>query len=184
MLIAALAAVAFAIGFGKYARSQDGGSPIADVPDTESGGRTRLGGFDEVAVTISDGSGKTCEVCLLAARTGTQRGRGLMEVTDPDLGGYDGMLFEYPTAVDGAFWMRNTPMPLSIAFFDTDRTLVSMTDMEPCADKASCRTYPADRPFQYALEVPQGRLAELLVAEGSTFTIDGRRCPALATAPS
>lgn len=142
----------------------------------ERDGRTPLRGFGEVQVTITDDAGETCEVCLLAATDAAQRERGLMEVTDPELGGYDGMLFEYPDEIEGAFWMRNTPMPLSIAYFDGDRELVSTVDMAPCADEPSCTSYPAEGPFRYALEVPQGGLAEVLVADGSTFTIDARTC--------
>ena len=143
----------------------------------EQRGRIALDGFGEVVVTITDPSGKTCEVCLLSATDAAQRERGLMEVTDPDLGGYDGMLFEYPDEISGAFWMRNTPMPLSIAYFDGDRTLVSVTDMAPCRDEPTCESYPADGAFRYALEVPQGGLDDLLVVAGATFTIDARTCP-------
>ncbi len=55
--------------------------------------------------------------CMLLAATQSQHNRGLMQVTDPTLGGYDGMVFRF----DGddrhdRFYMRNTPMPLSIAF--------------------------------------------------------------------
>ncbi|QXC59852.1 DUF192 domain-containing protein [Aquihabitans sp. G128] len=140
-------------------------------------GRTPLRGFSEVAVTVTAGDGTTCEVCLLAATTSAQRERGLMEVTDEDLGGYDGMLFEYDQPVDGAFWMRNTPMPLSIAYFDAERTFVSATDMAPCADVPTCRDYPADAPFAYALEVPEGRLPAVGVTGRATFEITGVRCP-------
>ncbi len=144
----------------------------------ERDGRAPLRGFGEVLVTITDADGETCQACLLAATDAAQRERGLMEVTDPSLGGYDGMLFEYPEPVSGAFWMRNTPMPLSIAYFDDDRALVSATDMTPCADVTTCPSYAAGGPFRYALEVPRGELGELLVGPGSSFTIDARSCPA------
>jgi len=142
----------------------------------EQDGRRALRGFSEVLVTFTDSSGETCEACLLAATEDAQRSRGLMEVTDAELGGYDGMLFEYPDEITGAFWMRNTPMPLSIAYFDDSRNLVSTADMAPCEDSPDCRGYPADAPFQYALEVAQGGLADLLVADGTTLTIDARTC--------
>ncbi|HEX2575267.1 MAG TPA: DUF192 domain-containing protein [Aquihabitans sp.] len=156
----------------------DGGVALGEGWEPAVGGRTRLAGFGEAAVTITAADGETCEVCLLTATTTDQRARGLMEVTDPDLGGYDGMLFEYDEDASGGFWMRNTPMPLSIAYFDAERTLVSATDMAPCDDVASCPTYPPEGPFRYALELPDGGLDELLVADGSTFRIDGRTCPA------
>lgn len=146
----------------------------------EVDGRTPLAGFGQVAATITAEDGSTCEVCLLAAETADQRERGLMEVTDPELGGYDGMVFVYGAPTAGAFWMRDTPMPLSIAYFDVDGRLVSTVDMEPCEDSPDCPSYPADAPFGYALEVPQGQLDEVGVvgAPGEvTLALTGRRCP-------
>jgi len=141
-------------------------------------GRTPLRGFSEVKATIADPSGRTCEVCLLAATTEAQRQRGLMEVTDRSLGGYDGMVFRFPADDQGAFWMRNTPMPLSIAYFDRSGALVSSTDMAPCADSPSCPDHPASGPYRAALEVPQGRLVDLgVTGKGAKLQIDATRCP-------
>jgi uncharacterized membrane protein (UPF0127 family) len=143
----------------------------------ERNGRRALVGFDEVAATITAADGSTCEVCLLVATTEAQRRRGLMEVTEADLGGYDGMLFRFAAEVEGGFWMRNTPLPLSIAYFDETGAFVSATDMAPCGDSASCPGYDAAGAYRYALEVPQGELADLGVAEGSTLRLDGAPCP-------
>lgn len=144
----------------------------------ERDGRSPLGGFGEVQATIRAADGEVCEVCLLSATTPEQRARGLMEVTDMELGGYDGMLFEYPAAIEGGFWMRNTPMPLSIAYFDEGGTFIAELDMEPCDDSPDCPTYPSSAPFRFALEVPQGELADLAVRPGSTITINARSCTA------
>lgn len=144
-------------------------------------GRTTLRGFGEVRATITAGDGATCEVCLLAATTPDQHQRGLMEVTDPDLGGYDGMLFEFGEDTGGAFWMRNTPMPLSIAYFDTAGRLVSTSDMTPCDDRPDCPSYPASSSYAFALEVPKGRLDALAVRGEATIRVDGRTCPRAGT---
>ena len=66
--------------------------------------------------------------------------------------------------------MRNTPMPLSIAFIDVNGGLVSSTDMEPCPDQEGCPTYPAAGPYRYAIEVLQGRLPDFGIVEGATIT--------------
>jgi uncharacterized membrane protein (UPF0127 family) len=153
------------------------GAGIGEGVAAEVQGRTPLRGFGEVAVTVTTEDGRICDLCLLSATTDEQRARGLMEVTDPELGGYDGMLFEYPEETSGSFWMRNTPMPLSIAYFDDQGMLVSTADMEPCADEASCPGYPADEPFAYALEVPQGMLDEAGAVGDATLRIHARRCP-------
>jgi uncharacterized membrane protein (UPF0127 family) len=148
--------------------------------DDGSRAREPLEGFGEVAVTISgpgDGGGEgEGEWCLLLAETSEQRQRGLMEVTDPALGGYDGMLFRFPDDVTAAFYMRNTPMPLSIAFIDEEGQLVSTTDMEPCEDRDGCPLYPAAGPFRWAIEVPQGGLERLGLVAGATFTDTAEPC--------
>lgn len=144
----------------------------------ERDGRTPLRGFGEVVVTVTGEDGEQCEVCMLRADTAEQRARGLMEVTDPELGGYDGMVFAYPSPVDGAFFMRNTPMPLSIAYFDAEGAFVSATDMAPCDDVSTCPTYPADDVFQFAVEVPEGELGGVKIGPGSTIELGAGTCPA------
>lgn len=154
-----------------------GSASLGEGVGPEVGGRTPLRGFGEVLVSVTTPDGRICELCLLAATDEEQRARGLMEVTDEDLGGYDGMLFEYPAAQSGAFWMRNTPLPLSIAFFDDQGELVSTADMEPCGDSPDCPTFPATGSFEYAIEVPQGMLDEIGAEPGAVLHIHTRRCP-------
>jgi uncharacterized membrane protein (UPF0127 family) len=133
--------------------------------------RTLLEGFAETAVSITDANGNVTGCCVLVAVTAGQREQGLMQVTD--LGGYDGMLFVWNADTSGGFWMRNTPTPLSIAFFDAEGGFVSATDMAPCGDSDSCPTYPSGGTYRFALEVPQGMLDDLGVGEGSTIDIGG-----------
>jgi uncharacterized membrane protein (UPF0127 family) len=162
------------------------GSPEATVtgarldPPPGPPDRKLLDGFAETAVSITDATGEVTGCCVLVAVTAGQRERGLMQVTD--MGGYDGMLFVWNADTSGGFWMRNTPMPLSIAFFDAEGGFVSATDMAPCDDSANCPTYPSGGTYRFALEVPQGKLADLGVAEGSTIDIGGA-CSELNPAP-
>lgn len=116
--------------------------------------------------------------CVLAARSIEQRQRGLMTVTDPTLGGYDGMLFEFDADVTGGFWMRNTPMPLSIAYLDADGAVVATADMSPCQDSPDCPGYPPAAAYRRALEVPQGRLDDLGLASGARLEVGGPCAPA------
>jgi uncharacterized membrane protein (UPF0127 family) len=141
-------------------------------------GRQALRGFGEVQVTIIAENGKRCDVCLLSAISEVQRERGLMEVSDTELGGYDGMLFEYPREVQSAFWMRNTPMPLSIAYFDETGSMVSRTDMTPCEDSARCPSYPPGATFKFALEMPQGRFPSVGIRRTARIVINSRTCKA------
>ena len=134
--------------------------------------RTPFGDFGEIGFRIEGGSAEaTAARCALLAETAAQQGRGLMERRD--LGGYDGMLFKFSASHTGEFYMLNTPLPLSIAFFDASGRFVSTTDMAPCIDMPSCPTYGAARPYQWALEVPQGALPRLGIGPGSRLVAGG-----------
>jgi uncharacterized membrane protein (UPF0127 family) len=136
--------------------------------------RTPLEGFGETRITVRKADGGLLAWCLLLANTDVQRARGLMQVTD--LKGYDGMLFQYGAPVTEAYYMRNTPTPLSIAFIDGAGGLVSTADMAPCGDDPACPTYPAAGPFTAAIEVFQGGLPRLGIEPGATVVDDHRSC--------
>ena len=100
-----------------------------------------------------------------------------MEVTDASLGGRAGMAFVWPTDVGGRFFMRNTRLPLSIAFVDADGAVVSTTDMEPCPDSvADCPLYGADGPYRLALEVVKGELPALGITDESRVSLGDASC--------
>ena len=63
-----------------------------------------------------------------------------------------GMLFVYPDEAERSFWMKNTPLPLSIAFMDTQGRIVHITDLRPLDE----RPVSSLRPTMYALEMTQG----------------------------
>ena len=133
--------------------------------------REPFGGFAEAAMSVTDSDGETVGLCVLLALVEEQRQRGLMEVTD--MAGYDGMLFAFPEDTETGFWMSNTPMPLSIAWFDADGGLVSTADMEPCPEGDDCPTYPPEGPYRFALEVPQGDLEAVGVTTDSRMAVGG-----------
>ena len=137
-------------------------------------GRRPLPGFEEVAVRVTPKGGTGKVFCMLVARTEAQQERGLMTVTDRTLGGYDGMLFAFSADTSGSFWMRNTPMPLSIAYLTAGGRLVSRTDMAPCGDVGTCRLYQPGGRYRMAVEVPQGGLGRLGISADSTLTEAGR----------
>jgi uncharacterized membrane protein (UPF0127 family) len=139
--------------------------------------RTLLPGFSETRVTVRAPSGSVFSWCLLLAATAQLRGQGLMNVTDATLGGYDGMLFRWADAdVSEQFYMRNTPLPLSLAYLDANGQLVTAVDMTPCDDSADCPLYPAAGPYRFAIEVPQGGLARLGIQPGAAVTDDKVGC--------
>jgi uncharacterized membrane protein (UPF0127 family) len=70
------------------------------------------------------------------------------------LGKNRGMLFIYPEERELSFWMKNTLIPLSIAFIDSERRIIDIQDMKPLDDEPP--HYVSAEPAQYALEVNQG----------------------------
>jgi uncharacterized protein len=146
-----------------------GGAGLDEPPgDTD---RVPFDGFGEAAMSVTDAEGNEVGLCVLLALVEQQRQRGLMEVTD--LAGYDGMLFAFPEDTESGFWMSNTPMPLSIAWFDAEGVLVSTADMAPCEEGADCPSYPPEGPYRFALEVPQGGLDALGVTANSRMAVGG-----------
>jgi uncharacterized protein len=66
-----------------------------------------------------------------------------------------GMVFRFPGGHRGGFWMKNTLIPLSIAFFDRSGTVVAVLDMPPCKQQ-SCPSYDPEVAYRGALEVNKG----------------------------
>lgn len=134
-------------------------------------------GFRRVTVTVTRPDGTAESFCLWLADTDGERQRGLMQVTDPTLGGLPGILFVFQQDSTGGFWMKNTLLPLSIAFINAEGSLVSSTDMEPCARGESCQTYAPGGPYRYAVEVPKGKLGTVaLDVPGSTLVVGEQSC--------
>jgi uncharacterized membrane protein (UPF0127 family) len=84
------------------------------------------------------------------ALTTAQRARGLMFRKRAPA---DGMLFVFPSPSSGAFWMKNTLVPLKIVFFDAYGRQVRTMRMTPCT-KDPCSVYDPGRPYRFALELP------------------------------
>ena len=77
-----------------------------------------------------------------------------------------GMLFVFERSERHCFWMRNTPLPLSIAFMDDAGTIVNIEDMQPRSDESHCPL----RPVRYALEMQQGWFAKRGLSAGTRVT--------------
>lgn len=157
----------------------DAAVPTTALPVTTT--RQRLLGFGEVQIEVTRVDGEVVSWCLLLAETPAQTQRGLMEVTDPGLGGYDGMLFRFDGDRTGSFYMRNTPQPLEIAYVAGDGTIVDIIRMEPCEDVDGCpATYAPSAPYQRTIEVPvaAGGAAALGLEQGSTVDDTGTVCSA------
>lgn len=139
------------------------------------GQRQLIGGFEEISFTITSPDGEVLDWCAMLAATQELRAQGLMH--QPDLGGYDGMVFRYDQPNSGGFWMKNTIIPLAIAYFDAEGGFVSAQGMDPCPEEAeTCPSYPAAAPYLHAIEVPRGGLGRLGIGPGSTLSFSGEPC--------
>lgn len=82
-----------------------------------------------------------------------------------------GMIFLFQGEHRGGFWMKDTPVPLSIAFVGADGRIVRILDMEPCrADP--CTVYDPGVAYASALEVNKGAFARWGVEEGDGLTLE------------
>jgi len=79
----------------------------------------------------------------------------------------DGMLFVFEQPGQQCFWMKNTLLPLSIAFLADDGTVVNIADMQPQSLDGHCSA----KPVRYALEMNQGWFAKRGIGPG--FRISG-----------
>jgi hypothetical protein len=98
------------------------------------------------------------------AQTPNQRAKGLMG--RQSLPQNHGMLFVFEQAEQQCFWMRNTPLPLTIAFIADDGKIVNFADMTPFSDQAHCSA----KPVRFALEMEQGWFKKRGVLAGDAIT--------------
>jgi uncharacterized protein len=94
------------------------------------------------------------------ARTPAQQMVGMMH--RKTMGANEGMLFVYDTPQRLCFWMRNTLLPLSIAFIADDGRIVGTADMKPLDETSHC----TESPVRFALEMNQGWFAKKGVKKG------------------
>jgi uncharacterized membrane protein (UPF0127 family) len=102
-------------------------------------------------ITIDD-----TEYRVAVADSPERRARGLMGVTA--LGQQEGMLFAFAENVGSGFWMKDTLIPLDIAFFDADGGYVDGFEMVPCTEDP-CPSYTPSGSYRYAVEAAAGELS-------------------------
>jgi len=90
------------------------------------------------------------EISVEVAKTFEERAYGLMG--RKDLGKDEGMLFIFETEEYHGFWMKDTYVPLSIAFIDKAGRIVKITDMKP----QTLESHIPPQPILYALEMKKG----------------------------
>jgi uncharacterized protein len=103
--------------------------------------------------TFRTSSGDVATSSLEVADSEEERARGLMgrQRLDRD----SGMVFEFDGPTQGGFWMKDTLIPLSIAFWGKSNTVLDILAMEPCTADP-CPTYAPEAPYTHALEMNAG----------------------------
>ncbi len=98
------------------------------------------------------------------ANTFETRMTGLMH--RKKLGANDGMLFVFPDVAPHCMWMKNTFVPLSVAFIDERGVILNIADMRPQTEESHCATAPA----RFALEMNQGWFAAKGIKPGAKLS--------------
>ena len=119
-------------------------------------GLVACGGIDSqttrpAATVTFDESGAVLYVAV--AETAQEQQKGLMGVET--LAADEGMVFVFDEPSNSTFWMKDTLIPLSIAFVDESGRVIGVRDMQPC-EADPCPTYGADQPFVLAIEANLG----------------------------
>jgi uncharacterized membrane protein (UPF0127 family) len=130
--------------------------------ETTSEPRNDLSAMKTAEITIKD---QTFEVWI--ADDDETRSTGLMNVTQEEMAPADdrthrGMLFVFDREQFLSFWMKNTIIPLDIAYIRQDGQIVSIHTMAPL----ETRTYGSVEPALYALEVTAGLYDQLGIQAG------------------
>lgn len=116
---------------------------------------------------LSHGDAETT-VAVEVADTPSEREHGLMGRAS--LPANAGMVFTFPADHRGAFWMKDTLVPLSIAFYGADGRILRILDMAPC-ERDPCPLYDPEVAYRGALEVNQGAFERWGISEGDRLRI-------------
>ncbi len=108
----------------------------------------------------------TLEIWVEIAATDEKRRKGLM--WRDELPENQGMLFVFPNPEIQSFWMRNTYIPLDIAYIDENWIISDILQMEPLTDSIQ---YESSRPVPYALEMNQGWFASHNISVGDKVSL-------------
>jgi uncharacterized protein len=131
-------------------RVADDPEPLTDPPADDQ--------FEQSQVILHGPHGESVEVPVYVADEPELRRLGLMH--RDELAADAGMVFVYPHDTEGGFWMKNTRIPLSIAYFAADGDVLAVLDMEPC-EADPCPTYDPEVAYRGTLEVNEGYFDEV-----------------------
>lgn len=111
---------------------------------------------------------------LWVAESYSVQNAGLMYITAEQMaplpdGTERGMIFVFDHSVRTPFWMKNTIIPLDLAYIDREGKVINTHTMPALDDRH--QAYPPASPYRYAIEVNANRLAELGLKPGDVLEI-------------
>ena len=172
-VVGLVALLLIAVGCGSSGSANEKATPQS-TSAAEASLRSR--GFTKVTLRIRHADGSTEVRCVWLADTELERQQGLSERTDPLIAGGEAMVFSFDADSDRTFWMKDTVLPLSIAWIDGEGAVIGTADMDPCpATSTNCEKFSAERPYRLAIEMAQGRLQDWGIRPGATVSL-GASC--------
>ena len=125
-------------------------------------------GFRSVSARFGDR-----KACVLVADSEPLRARGLMDVDQ--LGRFDAMVFRFPNATRGAFYMFQTRIALTIAFVGANGVVGERQDMVPCPESegSACPLYRPEAEYVDAIEYLPGSDVGAALSPGTHVSFDG-----------
>ena len=156
LCVCVLAAVLFYFRQSFPAASSAQAAPASAAP---AGGRTfALSSLQKVPLKIGK---HTLHVWVMD--TDAKREEGMMFLKDKQVKPDEGMLFVFPYAAPLSFWMKNTLIPLDVAYLGADKRIINIAQMKALDETP----IPSEAPAQYALEVKRGTLERWAVPDGA-----------------
>jgi uncharacterized membrane protein (UPF0127 family) len=133
---------------------------IAPQPPPPPGRQIPLSEYRKVEISI-----KGKRLSAYVADDEAKEREGLMFVNDSELGPNEAMVFVFPDEAERAFWMKDTPVPLDIAFVRADGKIASILTMKPLDESR----YPSDAPAKFAVEAHAGWFSANGIKVGDRF---------------
>ncbi len=162
-LMVVMLALGVLLATAALAFAQGGESPSVESPAVVEPETSQL-----PTLTIINSLGERVPVQVEIADTPEERQTGLMGRTA--LAEDAGMLFVFDEEQTLSFWMKDTLIPLSIAYINAEGRIVDIQDMQPLDETP----HPSAEPALYALEVNQGFFLERGVMVGNQVELPGQ----------
>jgi len=121
--------------------------------------------LETTVLNITRADSTPVEITVEIARTEEEKAQGLMHRKKLPDG--EGMIFIYDRDQQMSFWMKNTVIPLSIAFIASDGRIIDIKDMQPL----DLNSVKSSRSVRYALETPQGWFDRAGVKPGDVVNV-------------